>query len=207
MRTPQKLTDGAGQVVWSASYRPFGEASIQVGYVTQNLRFPGQYCDEESGLHYNYFRTYDPSIGRYLTADPLGVTPFGSDTSGGLNHLYAYANNNPVRFTDPLGLIPCTCRATGGGSRPPGGGVKTCTYRCTCTDDCGRKKTFEYKYPAGSGSSARCINQQDPHYTQPGNRSPDFHPFDFDTDSPLDRLNPFRPSNDFMDGVERQFGQ
>ena len=49
--TPQKLTDGAGQVVWSASYRPFGEASIGAGYVTQNLRFPGQYYDEESGLH------------------------------------------------------------------------------------------------------------------------------------------------------------
>ena len=76
--TPQKLTDGAGQVVWSASYRPFGEASIRAGYVTQNLRFPGQYYDEESGLHYNYQRYYDPGTGRYLTSDPIGL-------QGGLN--------------------------------------------------------------------------------------------------------------------------
>ena len=96
--TPQKLTDGAGQVVWSASYRPFGEASIGVGYVTRNLRFPGQYYDEESGLHYNYHRYYDPGTGRYLTSDPIGL-------DGGIN-TYLYANANPIIHTDPLGLFP-----------------------------------------------------------------------------------------------------
>ena len=93
--TPQKLTDGAGQVVWSASYRAFGEASIGVGYVTQNLRFPGQYYDEESGLHYNYHRYYDPGTGRYLQSDPIGL-------QGGLN-TYLYANANPIRYVDPTG--------------------------------------------------------------------------------------------------------
>ena len=93
--TPQKLTDGTGQVVWSASYRPFGEASIGVGYVTQNLRFPGQYYDEESGLHYNYHRYYDPDTGRYLTSDPIGL-------AGGMN-TYLYAEANPLRFVDPTG--------------------------------------------------------------------------------------------------------
>ena len=96
--TPQKLTDGAGQVVWSARYRAFGEASIGVGYVTQNLRFPGQYYDEESGLHYNYQRYYDPDIGRYLTSDLIGL-------QGGIN-TYLYANANPIIYIDPLGLLP-----------------------------------------------------------------------------------------------------
>ena len=94
--TPQKLTDGAGQVVWSASYRAFGKASIGVGYVTQNLRFPGQYYDAESGLHYNYFRYYDPGTGRYITSDPIGL-------QGGLN-TYVYVENNPINFIDPFGL-------------------------------------------------------------------------------------------------------
>ncbi len=64
--------------------------------VENNLRFAGQYYDSETGLHYNYHRYYDPSIGRYLTADPIGL-------AGGIN-LYSYAQNNPVNFTDPLGL-------------------------------------------------------------------------------------------------------
>jgi RHS repeat-associated protein len=101
--TPQRVTDEAGQVVWSASYLPFGEATVDedpdgngVAYEL-NLRFPGQYYDAETGLHYNYFRDYDPGIGRYLESDPIGL-------AGGLN-TFAYAGNNPVTETDPLGLF------------------------------------------------------------------------------------------------------
>ncbi|MGH8488494.1 MAG: RHS repeat-associated core domain-containing protein, partial [Gammaproteobacteria bacterium] len=76
-------------------YRPFGEATLTKDNVTFNLRFPGQYYDSETGLHYNYFRDYDPTIGRYIQSDPIGL-------DGGLNP-YLYANANPLRYTDPTG--------------------------------------------------------------------------------------------------------
>jgi len=59
--------------------------------------FPGQYYDQETGLHYNYFRYYDPSTGRYITSDPTGL-------DGGLN-TYLYANANPLKYIDPTGEI------------------------------------------------------------------------------------------------------
>jgi RHS repeat-associated protein len=68
--------------------------------------FPGQYYDLETGLHYNYFRYYDPATGKYITSDPIGLL-------GGLN-TYAYALDNPVGFDDPLGFaVPA---ASAGGS-------------------------------------------------------------------------------------------
>lgn len=106
--TPKVLTDEAGAVVWSAVHDPFGMAAVEAGStVEMNVRFPGQYYDGETGLHYNYFRTYDPAIGRYLTADPLGVIPHSTtETLSNLNHLYVYANNNPANLADPYGLLP-----------------------------------------------------------------------------------------------------
>jgi RHS repeat-associated protein len=61
-----------------------------------NLRFPGQYYDRETGLHYNYFRDYDPTTGRYVESDPIGL-------GGGVN-TYGYALQDPVSRTDPSGL-------------------------------------------------------------------------------------------------------
>ncbi len=63
--------------------------------VTLNTRFPGQQYDPETGLHYNYFRYYDPSTGRYITSDPIGL-------AGGLN-TYGYVGGNPMGYSDPTG--------------------------------------------------------------------------------------------------------
>jgi RHS repeat-associated protein len=92
------MTDSSGTVVWAADYKPFGEATVTVSTITNNLRFPGQYYDAETGLNYNYFRDYNPVIGRYVESDPIGLR-------GDLN-LYRYVGNNPGRWIDPLGLGP-----------------------------------------------------------------------------------------------------
>lgn len=94
--TPQIVTNKNGEISWQADYSPFGQVSLVVNSVEQNFRFPGQYYDKETNLYYNYYRYYDPSLGRYLTSDPIGLR-------GGLN-TYSYVNGNPLRFIDELGL-------------------------------------------------------------------------------------------------------
>ncbi len=96
--TPRAVTNKIGTVVWRASHEPFGKAVISTQTIAMNLRFPGQYFDAETGLHYNYFRDYDPEVGRYLQSDPIGLV-------GGIN-TYAYGNGNALRFFDPTGLTP-----------------------------------------------------------------------------------------------------
>jgi len=104
--TSQKMVDESGTVVWSADYRPFGEVIVTANGVGNGFRFPGQHYDQETGLHYNYLRYYDPFTGRYLKADPIG---FG----GGIN-LFTYVLNNPIRGIDPFGLAGFGLEAGGG---------------------------------------------------------------------------------------------
>lgn len=94
----QIMTDSTNTVVWEADYKPFGEADVNPNStVVNNFRFPGQYYDAETGLHYNYHRYYDPSTGRYVTADPIGQ-------DGGIN-VFTYVENNPINFFDQLGYF------------------------------------------------------------------------------------------------------
>ena len=96
--TPQKMTAVNGAVVWSAKYSSFGDAEVNPSStVENNLRFPGQYYDNETRLHYNFYRTYNPISGRYLRSDPIGIQK-------GNNHLYAYSGSNPTNSIDPKGL-------------------------------------------------------------------------------------------------------
>jgi RHS repeat-associated protein len=93
------MTNAAAHVVWSADYLPFGQSDVTVSEVENNLRFAGQYYDQETGLHYNYHRYYDPTLGRYLRADPIGI-------GGGINP-YLFEENIHINNGDPSGLISC----------------------------------------------------------------------------------------------------
>jgi RHS repeat-associated protein len=96
--SPQKMTDASQALVWDAQFDPFGEEVSISGAATHPTRFPGQYADPETGFSYNYFRDYDPTIGRYVQSDPIGLR-------GGLN-TYSYVDGNPLTQIDPKGLRP-----------------------------------------------------------------------------------------------------
>ena len=102
LNTPRFATNSAGDRVWSWQSTAFGLVSPDEdpdgdSQLTQvNLRFPGQYFDEETGLHYNWNRYYDPGAGRYITSDPIGL-------SGGTN-TYGYVGGNPLLWIDSTGL-------------------------------------------------------------------------------------------------------
>jgi RHS repeat-associated protein len=112
--TPQVLTDDSQTIAWKAVYTPFGEAVASVQTIDSPFRFPGQYYDQETGLHYNYFRYYNPQIGRYITPDPIGL-------EGGIN-LFAYVDN-PINVIDPLGLFDIQIADNGGKKGPTYGGI------------------------------------------------------------------------------------
>ncbi|WP_336220172.1 RHS repeat-associated core domain-containing protein [Citrobacter amalonaticus] len=94
---PVALINREGQVEWKAELDPWGNVLSEDNphNIEQPLRLPGQWYDEESGLHYNRHRYYDPAKGRYITQDPIGLR-------GGVN-LYSYVPN-PLQYIDPLGL-------------------------------------------------------------------------------------------------------
>jgi len=192
LNTPRLVANSAQQTVWRwAQQEPFGvsvpdENPSALGPFEFPLRFPGQYYDKETNLHYNHLRdAYDPALGRFTQADPAGTVFFrdvGSLSLGALglvrpelgallftkqpqyNHLYSYVGSAPLTNSDPLGLGPLDC------------------YRCIkCTDEfeealkkCRRewdecetlKEQIQYieKYGGGYVSSAilNCATQMNP---------------------------------------------
>lgn len=104
--SPSELLDETGAVAWHLRTNLWGRVLSSPGSAYTPLRFPGQYYDPETGLHYNYFRYYDPDTARYLSHDPLGLEPASDPMS--------YVDNPTARI-DPLGLAPCKPNASGGG--------------------------------------------------------------------------------------------
>ncbi|WP_078488834.1 putative T7SS-secreted protein [Streptomyces noursei] len=97
--TPVELVDEEGAIAWHSRRALWGTtawAHASTAYTP--LRFPGQYFDSESELHYNFHRYYDPETARYVTPDPLGLAPSPNHST------YVH---NPQTWTDPLGLSPC----------------------------------------------------------------------------------------------------
>jgi RHS repeat-associated protein len=92
---PIYATNATGAKVWTATYQPFGGVHTSTGALT-TARFPGQWFQSESGLHQNWMHDYDPTTGRYLQADPLGLVDGAS--------VYGYVKQSPMRLTDHSGL-------------------------------------------------------------------------------------------------------
>ncbi len=143
LNTPRRLTQSDKKIAWQWAYSAFGEeqpttgrnryvdpsttpnaGSTTIADVTFNLRYPGQYFDKESNLHYNYFRSYDSRTGRYTQADPI-------DLQGGWNK-YNYVSANPLAATDLFGLDETVWRFPNGptngnwGGRCWSGGQQSC---------------------------------------------------------------------------------
>ena len=94
--TPSMATDKTGAITWKAVSEAFGASRAVESDVQVNLRFPGQYWDQESGRHYSYHRDYESNTGRYLQGDPIGL-------KGGVNR-YIYAEGSPLVYMDSMGL-------------------------------------------------------------------------------------------------------
>src|SRR6266536_286605 len=94
-----KETSSTGTVTLTRTYDGFG--NLQLGTVA-GYAFTGREWDPETGLYYYRARYYDPKIGRFISEDPIGF-------EGGIN-FYAYVDNNPVRYTDPQGLVIQVCQ-------------------------------------------------------------------------------------------------
>ncbi|MEU5977565.1 RHS repeat-associated core domain-containing protein, partial [Streptomyces sp. NPDC047315] len=97
--TPTELVDEQGTLAWRTRSTVWGTTAYNADATAYTpLRHPGQYADPETGFHYNYFRHYDPETARYISPDPLGLTPAPNPL--------AYVTN-PHTVSDPLGLTPC----------------------------------------------------------------------------------------------------
>jgi RHS repeat-associated protein len=105
--TPRAALDQSGKVVWTWESDAFGAIQPNqnpsgMGVQVVNLRFPGQYYDQETGLFYNMHRYYDPTMGQFVQSDPIGLR--GGGLKGGSWSTYTYVSGNPLRYIDPLGL-------------------------------------------------------------------------------------------------------
>ncbi|WP_236620613.1 DUF6531 domain-containing protein [Basilea psittacipulmonis] len=96
LMAPIAVTNEKAEVVWLAQYDALANADILKSDISLHLRLPGQYYDEESGLHFNHYRYYDSYAGHFLEPDPVKGLPLGST--------YGFADYYQGKYVDPLGM-------------------------------------------------------------------------------------------------------
>jgi RHS repeat-associated protein len=117
LNTPRVVLDAQGQVRWRWLGEPFGSSPAEEQptagspALQQSLRFPGQQYEPFGGRHYNHFRDYDPTVGRYVQSDPIGL-------GGGIN-TYAYVVDDPINRSDSTGLFAVDWRGKTFGEKAP----------------------------------------------------------------------------------------
>jgi RHS repeat-associated protein len=149
LNAPRMVTRPSdNKAAWRWDADPYGTAAPNqnpqsLGTFVYNLRYPGQYYDSETGSYYNYFRDYDPAVGRYVESDPAGL-------QGGLN-TYSYVFGSPVSGSDPFGLSPCTIDLQQLIQNAKQGALDPATHlpRTTSSHDCARTVRNDLKNAGG----------------------------------------------------------
>jgi RHS repeat-associated protein len=106
LNRPVLMTNATKVAMWTAVWQPWGGAHSITGTATLDTRLPGQWYQSETGLHYNWHRSYDPTVGRYTQPDPLGFVDGPS--------VYGYAGGKPQSLVDIDGRNPGTGATIGG---------------------------------------------------------------------------------------------
>lgn len=127
---PLMMTDAAKTAVWSAAFDPWGQPAMLPPTATSPLfmRLPGQWLQSETGFYQNWMRDYDPTLGRYVQGDPIGLL-------GGTN-LYAYVDGDPLQLIDPNGENPILIGALAGALIGSGGNLIWQLYQNGGDFDC-----------------------------------------------------------------------
>jgi RHS repeat-associated protein len=160
LNAPRKITRPSdNKLAWRWDPNAFGVGTpnqnpASLGTFVYNLRYPGQYFQSETSLNYNYARDYDPSTGRYVEADPIGL-------AGGSLSMYAYANANPVSVIDPSGTnVSMTCGPLTG-PLGIGGVLKHCgVVVWHWSEDCPPKKIIDRQFSNPGFSTTPTSNPQ-----------------------------------------------
>ena len=167
---PREMTDEKGNIVWSGDYSGWGkltqESRLKLD-IHQPFRLQNQYYDEETGLHYNFFRYYDPEIGRFTQQDPIGLLGgdnlyrFGNSAQGWIDLLGLEGKTALQRIDETLTGVYVEGSATAGL-----GLAASCSYAGKGKVSCNIALTAGASLEAGAGISKTVSERKDGAYTE-----------------------------------------